>query len=205
MDDDIARGNHAASGDGHIRPVYGEHVVIGPSGSAASGPDVGRFPQAADAAQWVLRRYLLTRAVGASILRTIYAAGAGVLLLAVLVWFAGVHWLAVLIGLVAILLLMLRAALGAVQRRISGVDRMGPAGQRVEALVGQTRRGVRGELRRVGLPSAPWGPTLVGLRLLRPTRRAETVRKLARFDLTQVVPSSTLDELYLLLHNSSRL
>lgn len=173
--------------------------------SGMPGPDVGRFPQAGDAAQWVLRRYLLTRAVGASILRTLYLTGAGVLLLAVLVWIAGVHWLAVLIGLVAITLLLIRAALSAIQRRISGVERMGPAGRRVEALVGQTRRGLRGELRRVGLPAAPWGPSLVGLRLLRPTRRADTVRKLAQFDLTQVVPSSTLDELYLLLRNSSRL
>lgn len=203
MQDDIAPGDRAGSADGRIRPVYGEHVVIGPGGAAA-GPDVGRFPQAGDAAQWVLRRYLLTRAVGASILRTLYVAGAGVLVVAVLIWLAGVHWLAVLVGLVAIVLLLIRAALSAVQRRVSGVERMGPAGQRVEALVGQTRRGVRGELRRVGLPSAPWGPALVGLRLLRPRRRAETVRKLAQFDLTQVVPSSTLDELYLLLRNSSR-
>ncbi|MCW2524493.1 MAG: hypothetical protein JWO63_2828, partial [Frankiales bacterium] len=89
--------------------------------------------------------------------------------------------------------------LSAIQRRISGIEAMGPAAVQVERLVGQTRKGVRAELRRIGLPSAPWGPTLVGLRLLRRRRRAETVSKLTHFDLSQVVPSSTLDELHLLL------
>ena len=221
MTDDIVPG--PADGDNRrVRPVFDEHVVVGGVGSdgfvagapyagtpyggpqAGQFPPVGRFPQAGDAAQWVLRRYLLTRAVGASILRTVYLFGAGLLVLALLAWFVGVHWLAVLIGLAAVAVLLVRAALSAVQRRLSGIDAMGPAGRRVEALVGQTRRSVRAELRRVGLPGAPWGPTVIGVRLLRRKRRAETIRRLTRFDLTQVVPSSTLDELYLLLRDAPR-
>jgi hypothetical protein len=91
--------------------------------------------------------------------------------------------------------------LSSIQRRISGITEMGPAGARVEKLVGQTRKGLRSELRRIGLPSAPWGPALIGIRLIRPVKRAQTVRALTRFDLSQVVPSSTLDELHLLLNN----
>jgi hypothetical protein len=90
-----------------------------------------------------------------------------------------------------------------VQRRISGIDEMGPSAARVEAMVGQTRKGIRTELKRIGLPSAPWGPTLIGIRLIRPVKCAETVRRLASFDLSQVVPSRTLDELHLLLRQSS--
>jgi hypothetical protein len=187
---------------GRIRPVYNEYTVLGGSSYSTAGPDVGRFQQADELSQWALRRYLLARAIGASVIRTVYWLGIAVLVLAVLVWSAGVEWLAVLIGIAAIFILLFRALLSAIQRRISGVDAMGSAGPKVERLVGQTRKGIRAELRRVGLPSSPWGPTLIGLRLIRPVKRVETVGKLSKFDLSQVVPSSTLDELYLLLRST---
>jgi hypothetical protein len=107
------------------------------------------------------------------------------------------------VGLAALIVLLIRALLAGIQRRISGIDRMGSAGPRVEKLVGKVRKGLHAELRRIGLPSAPWGPVLIGLRLIRPLRRAETAQKLAAFDLGQVVPPSTLDELHLLLSNST--
>ncbi|MGX7680387.1 hypothetical protein ACSMXN_15975 [Jatrophihabitans sp. DSM 45814] len=198
----------------HERPIYDEHIVI--NGASTGEPTFGRPADGGMAnggvfqpvntgpelSQVVLRRYLVTRAIGASVVRTVHWFGIAVLVLAVLVWFAGVEWLAILIGLAAIFILLTRAALSAIQRRISGVDGMGPAAREVDKLVGQTRKGLRSELRRIGLPAAPWGPTLVGLRLIRPTKRAETVQKLTKFDLTQVVPSSTLDELDLVLRNS---
>jgi len=166
-------------------------------------PEVGTFRLGSEASDWVLRRYLLTRALGASIVRAVYWAGVVTLLLAVLIWLAGVEWLAVVIGLVAIIVLLIRIPLSDIQRRISGVDRMGSAGPRVEELVGQTRAGIRAELRRIGLPSAPWGGALIGLRLLRPFKRGETVARLAKFDISQVVPRSSLDELQMLLRNAS--
>jgi hypothetical protein len=206
----------------HERPIYDEHVVISnqpfrptpsfrPAASSRStmpggglGPEIGPFHQGNELSQAVLRRYLLTRAIGASIVRTVYWFGVCVLVLAVLVWFAGIKWLAVLIGIAAVFLLLFRAMLSAIQRRISGIDEMGSVAGRMEQLVGQTRKGLRAELRRLGLPSAPWGPALIGLRLIRPVKRADTVRNLAGFDLTQVVPSATLDELHLLLRSAQR-
>jgi hypothetical protein len=180
------------------RPIFNERVVIGD----LSGPEIGQFQQGDDVSQWVLRRYLLARALGASVVRTVHWFGVAVLAMAVGLWFAGITWLAVLVGILGVFILLFRALLSAIQRRISGVDAMGSVGPKVEQLVGQTRRGIRAELRRIGLPSAPWGPTLIGIRLLRPVRRVETVRKLAKFDLTQVVPTSTLDELHLLLRSA---
>jgi hypothetical protein len=194
--------DRGTTGGDRDRPVYNEHTVLGGSTYRAAGPEVGSFQQADELSQWALRRYLLARAIGASVVRTVHWFGVAVLVLALLVWFAGVKWLAVLIGIAAVFVLLFRALLSGIQRRISGVDAMGPAGPKVERLVGQTRKGIRAELRRIGLPSAPWGPTLIGLRLIRPVKRAETVRKLSKFDLSQVVPSSTLDELYLLLRSA---
>jgi hypothetical protein len=100
--------------------------------------------------------------------------------------------------------LLIRVMLSAVQRRLSGAGQLGPDEAKVEAMVGQTRKGLRAELRRVGLPAAPWGPFLIGLRLIRPFKRAQTVRKLVQVDLGKVVPPSRLDELHLLLSSSSR-
>jgi hypothetical protein len=174
------------------RPITGE----------VPGPEVGRFRQTTETQDWLLRRYLLTRALGASIVRSVHWFGIAILVLAALAWLMGVKWLAVLIGLVAVLVLLFRAMLSAIQRRISGVDQMGVAGPRVEKLVGQTRKGLRAELRRIGLPSHPWGPAMIGMRLMRPVKRAETMSKLAKFDLRQVVSASILDELHLLLRSA---
>jgi hypothetical protein len=176
------------------RKVSGEHEV----------PEVDQFRQGTDASHWVLRRYLLTRALGASIVRTVHWFGIAMLVLAALSWVAGIKWLAVLIGLAAVFVLLIRVMLSAVQRRLSGAGQLGPDEAKVEAMVGQTRKGLRAELRRVGLPAAPWGPFLIGLRLIRPFKRAQTVRKLVQVDLGKVVPPSRLDELHLLLSSSSR-
>jgi hypothetical protein len=69
-------------------------------------------------------------------------------------------------------------------------------------MVSKTRKELRAELRRVGLPAAPWGPLLIGLRLIRPFKRVQTVKKLGQIDLAKVVPASRLDELHLLLSSS---
>jgi hypothetical protein len=170
------------------RPVSAEIPVRG-TGPLLSGGETDE----------ILRRYLLTRALGASIVRTVYWVGVGLLAVVVLLWLVGLKVLAVPIGIVAIVVLLLRRALMTMTRRISGVDRMGSGAARVERLVGRTRKGLHAELGRIGLPSVPWGPLLVALRLLRPLKRGETVRRLARFDLSQVVPTATLDELHLIL------
>ena len=153
-------------------------------------------PAAGDSA---LRRYLLTRALGRSVINTVQWSAVAILVIAALCWLGGVKVLAVLIGLVAVLMLVVRAGLSGLERRLSGARRLGPLEPQVAALVARTSRGLRRELRRVGLPSLPWAPLLIALRIVRPFRRAETLRALSRVELASVVPPSRLDELQLLL------
>ncbi|MEO7259829.1 MAG: hypothetical protein ABI047_00940 [Jatrophihabitantaceae bacterium] len=161
--------------------------------------EVGNFGPSSAASQAVLRRYLLTRALGSSIIHAVQWTGVAVLLIAGLCWLADLRVLAVLVGLVALVIFTVRWLLSAIARRLSGASRLGLLEPRVAALVTRTRKGLRRELRRVGLPGVPWGPLLIGLRLLRPVRRARTVQALSRIDLTKVVPASQVDELQILL------
>jgi hypothetical protein len=151
-----------------------------------------------------LRRYLLTRALGRSVINTVQWSAVAILVIAALCWLAGVKVLAVLIGLIAVLVLVVRAGLSGLERRLSGARRLGPLEPQVAALVARTSRGLRRELRRVGLPGLPWAPLLIALRIIRPFRRAETLRALSRVDLAGVVPASRLNELQLLLSANHR-
>jgi hypothetical protein len=177
-------------------------------GGGASFPTIpiegATFQPAPATTDSALRRYLLTRALGRSVINTVQWSGVAILLIAVLCWLAGLKLLAVLVGLVAVLVLVVRAALSGLERRLSGARRLGPLEPQVAALVARTNRGLRRELRRVGLPSLPWAPLLIALRIIRPLRRAETLRALSRVDLAGVVPASRLDELQLLLHAGHR-
>lgn len=174
------------------RPVFDEHPVI----------EVGNIGPGSAASQAVLRRYLLTRALGSSIVNAVQWTGVVVLLLAVLSGLGGLKLLAVLLGLVAVLILVVRAMLSAIQRRLSGATRLGPLEPRVARLVTRTRRELRRELRRVGLPGVPWAPLLIAWRLVRPLRRLRTMQALSRVDLTKVVPPSQVDELQILLRQA---
>lgn len=171
------------------RPVFDERPVI----------EVGNIGPGSAAGQAVLRRYLLTRALGSSIISALLWTGLVVLALAVLSWLGGLKVLAVLVGLLALVILAVRGMLSALARRLSGASRLGPLEPRVAALVTRTRRDLRRELRRVGLPGSPWAPLLIGWRLIRPIRRVRTAQALSRVDLTKVVPPSQLDELQILL------
>jgi hypothetical protein len=151
-----------------------------------------------------LRRYLLTRALGRSVISTVQWSGVAILLIAVLCWLTGVKVLAVLVAIVAVVVMLVRAALSALERRLSGAARLGAMEPQVSAMVSRTGRGLRRELRRVGLPGVPWAPLLIALRIIRPVRRAETLRALSRVELASVVPASQLDELQLLLQAGRR-
>ncbi|HEY0169071.1 MAG TPA: hypothetical protein VGB75_18645 [Jatrophihabitans sp.] len=171
------------------RPVFDERPVI----------EVGNIGPGSAASQAVLRRYLLTRALGSSVVNAVQWTGVLVLLVAVLCWLGHLRLLAVLVGLAALLIFAVRGLLNALARRLSGASRLGPLEPRVAALVTRTRKGLRRELRRVGLPGVPWGPLLIAWRLLRPVRRVRTMAALSRIDLTKVVPPSQVDELQILL------
>lgn len=189
MSEQIRPGRPSWSGGNPQRPVFDEHPVI----------EVGNIGPSSGAGQAALRRYLLTRALGSSIVNAVQWTGVAVLVLAVLSWIGGLKLLAVLLGVVALVILAVRRLLGGFVRRLSGSIRLGPLEPRVAALVTRTRKDLRRELRRVGLPGSPWAPLLIAWRLVRPIRRARTVQSLSRIDLTKVVPPSQLDELQLLL------
>jgi hypothetical protein len=206
------------------RPIWDERPVEGSARSAAFGWQAGGAgrPGGGSGSQVffggpvfshgavrpdseaALRQYLIVRALGRSVVNTLQWAALAILALAVVCWLAGVKVLAVLIGLVLLAVLLLRSMLSALGRRLSGGDRLGPVEPAVRRLVARTGRGLRRELRRVGLPGAPWAPVLIALRLLRPFRRQQTASALARVDLNRVVPAGQLDELHLLLQSAAR-
>lgn len=165
-------------------------------------PDVGAFEQGTPASRWALGRYLVGRVLGEYVSEVLLVFALVVVALAVLVWFFGPHWLAVLIGVVALSVLVLRALLGAVLRRVSGARYFGPVEDRMWRLVRQTRGDMRAELRRIGVPSRVWTFPVLALRLARPSRRAETLERLRRFEVERVVPSTRLDELHMLVRQA---
>ena len=106
--------------------------------------------------------------------------------------------LALVFGLIV---LLVRAASLGVLRRLTAVRRHGPAEDRMNALVKETRGDVLRELRRLGLPgraiTLPW----LAVRLLGRRRKATLVR-LRGFDIDRVVPAARLDELHLLWNDA---
>jgi hypothetical protein len=186
-------------------PRFAGYRPTGYPGPASGGLRFG-FPVAARPdSEAALRQYLLTRALGRSVMNTVQWSAIAILLLAAGCWLIGLKVLAVLIGIVAMLVLLFRSLLSAIGRRLSGADRLGPVEPQVRRLVARTGRGLRRELRRAGLPGTPWAPLLILLRLMRPYRRRQTAQALARVDLNRVVPASQLDELHLLLQSAGRL
>ncbi|HEX2902835.1 MAG TPA: hypothetical protein VHO01_05195 [Jatrophihabitans sp.] len=147
-----------------------------------------------------LRSYLLVRAITRSVRTTTLWLGGLVLALGVLCWLAGWQVLGILIGLVGLAVLVVRGAAISLGRRFGSA----PADPRLDRLVARTGKGLRVELRRVGLPSAPWAPLLILLRLARRRRRRQTMQSLSRVDLARVVPAGQVDELHLLLQATRR-
>jgi hypothetical protein len=162
-------------------------------------PDVGAFEQGTPGSRWALGRYLVGRAIGEFVSRALTVFAVVVVALAALVWWIGPHWLAVLIGVFAVTVLLLRSLLGAVLRRVTGAGYFGSAEDRMRRLVAETRGDIRTELRRIGVPSRTWTLPLLVWRLARRRRRAETLRRLRGFDAERVVSSSRLDELHMIV------
>ena len=165
-------------------------------------PEVGDFEQGTAASRWALGRYLVGRALGDYISRGLLVFALVVAAVAGLVYYVGPTWLAVLIGLFALSVLMLRWLLGAVLRRFTGAQVFGPLEERMRVLVADTRADVRAELRRIGVPSRTWTLPLLAWRLARRKRRQDTLERLRRFDADRVVPPSRLDELHIIVRQS---
>jgi hypothetical protein len=169
----------------------------------ADEPDVGEFRQGTVGSQWALGRYLIGRAITESIGWALLLVGLVLLVLAALAQL-GAHltFLAVLLVVLAVAVLILRWALLGIVRRLTGFERFGPLGDRMQALVDDTSSDVLRELRRIRLPGRLWTLPLLAFRFLGRDRRADTIAKLREFDTTRAVPKARLDEIHLLLRDS---
>lgn len=168
-------------------------------GEWLTADDVGEFRQGSPLSRWALARYLVGRAIGESVGSTLLVVALALLALAaVSQWVVHSTLLAVLIAILAIGVLLIRALLRAVLRRLTEADRYGPLETRLRELVSDTRGDVLRELRRVGLPSHTITLPLLAIRLIGKRRKA-TVARLREFDITRAVPKSRLDELHMML------
>jgi hypothetical protein len=161
--------------------------------------EVGEFRQGSPLSQWALARYLVGRALGESVGHTLLVVALAVLgLAAACEW--GLHstFLAVVVGLLAVMVLLVRAGLRTILRRLTETNRYGPVETRLRELVSDTRGDVLRELRRLGLPSHTVTLPLLAVRLIG-RRRQATLARLRDFDIDRAVPKQRLDELHMLL------
>jgi len=106
------------------------------------------------------------------------------------------------VAVIALGVLLMRALMLAVLRRLTAAGQYGPLEDRLRALVSDTRSDVLRELRRIGLPGHTWTLPLLGVRLFRSSRRQDTFDRLRTFQLDNAVPKARLDELHLLLRSA---
>lgn len=167
------------------------------------GPQVGSFRQGNAFSQWALARYLVGRALGESLGRSLLIIGIAILGLAAGLWWGlDQHGWGVLVAIIGLFVILLRALLMAIISRLTATREYAPIEQRLRRLVADTRREVLRELRRVGLPGHLWTLPLLGVRLLRPSKRRDTLQRLRRFEVDRVVPQARVDELHMLLRTA---
>jgi len=167
------------------------------------GDEVGEFRPGSPLSQWALARYLVGRAIGESVSRTLLVFALLVLAVAVAVqWGLHLTLVTVLLVIVAGFVLILRWLLRAVLRRLTAADHYGPIEHRLRELVADTHGDVLRELRRVGLPSHLLTLPLLAVRLVG-KRRAQTLERLRGFEIGRAVPKVRLDELHLLLRDAA--
>jgi hypothetical protein len=175
----------------------------GPQGPEPENLDVGEFRQGSPLSQWALARYLVGRAITESMGWSLLVVGVVLLVLSALVWL-GLHsaLLGVLVLIVALGVLLLRALLLGVVRRLTGFRQYAPIEERMKSLVDDTRSDVLRELRRIGLPGRMWTLPLLAIRFLGRNRRRDTLERLKQFEISRAVPRSRLDEMHLLIRSA---
>lgn len=163
--------------------------------------EVGQFEQGSPVSRWALARYLVGRAMGESVGHTLLFVAVILLgLAAACEWALNSTFLAVVVAILAVMVLLLRAGLRAVLRRLMAAEHYEPIESRLRQLVSDTRGDVLRELRRVGLPSHTVTLPLLAIRLIG-RRRKPTLARLRTFDIDRAVPKARLDELHLLLRD----
>jgi hypothetical protein len=172
---------------------------------AVFGPEVGDFRQGTSFSRWALARYLVGRSMLASLSRGLLIVGLVILALATTVWFgADSHGWAIFVGLIALAVLVSRALLVAIIRRLTATREFAPVENGLRRLVADTRRSVLREMRRIGLPSHLWTLPLIALHMLRPHKRRQTIARMRQFNVDRVVTDTQVDEVHLLLRQVVR-
>ena len=171
-----------------------------PAGAPREEADVGDFRQGSPLSQWALGRYLVGRAIAESVGTALMLMALVLLGVAALAeWVAHLTTLAVLVVIVAACVLVLRAVLLGLVRRLTGFRQFASVEERMQSLVDDTSADVLRELRRIGLPGRVFTLPLLAFRFLGHKRRADTVARLRTFETERAVPKARLDELHLLL------
>lgn len=179
-----------------------------PDHRAQDGPwvsaddDVGAFEPGTPFSRWALARYIVGRVILERVSWSLLAVAGVVIVLAGLVeW--GLHsvFLTVVLGLIALFVLLLRAALRAVLHRLMLAGIYGPLEARLGAIIDGGRKDVLAELRRVGLPSRLLTMPLLAVRLIG-RRRQETIARMREFDVDRAVSKARRDELHIVLRQA---
>jgi hypothetical protein len=172
-------------------------------GDAVTG-DVGDFRRGNLGTQWALGRYLVGRVIVGRVQAGLLFSAVLILILAGLVYWAGITWLAVLIALAALGVIIVRWLFITLVGRLIQAPIFGPFEDQLRRLVGDTRGDLRRELHRIGVPAGWWSFPLLIVRLMRRTSRRRLFERMRTVDLGKVVPASRVDELHLLIDSVRR-
>lgn len=192
------------TGDPFAFGATGSYEVPGSAGDAQEEITVGRFRPGSLSTQLALGRYLVGRVIIARVSAGLMVTALVIIAIAVLIWFAGPHWLAILIGLLALPVLIVRALVRWFIGRITDAHIFGPAEDQVRKMIGDTGGDFRRELRRIGVPASIFSFPVLLVRLMRRTSRRTLLERMRGFDLTNVVPPSRVDELQMLITSVRR-
>ena len=159
--------------------------------------EIGAFRQGTPFSQWALARYLVGRALGISISNNLLVVAALMFgFAAVLQWVVKSTFWAVVVAIIGVIVLAVRSLLRWALTKITAADHYAPLEARLRSLVAETQADIFRELRRVGLPGHTWSVPLLVIKLLRPSKRRDTLARLKQFDVDRAVSPARVDELH---------
>jgi hypothetical protein len=114
------------------------------------------------------------------------------------------RWIGVAVFGVGVLLIVARAVVVAIVRRVSLARRFRPVEEDLCSAVEAGKSNLRLELRSAGLPNRPLGLALFATRLARGSARADLRSRLRQVDVDRVLPRAQLERALRLLGNADR-
>lgn len=179
---------------------YAPGAANGFAADGVSADDIGAFEQGNQLSRWALSRYIVGRVILERVSWALLGLAVALLVLGGLAeW--GVHStaLVVLAVILALSVLLMRATLRAILRRLMAFEQFAPVEAQVRRIIRAARKDIFAELGRVGLPSHSITLPLLLPRLLG-RRRRDTMARIRQFEVERAVSRAHRDELYLALH-----